>query len=43
MIIFILIMAAFSEILEAKWTNANITKAKFHRGGNPTMPYLKPN
>jgi hypothetical protein len=31
-VIFLLIMAAFSEILEAKWTQSNISKAKFHRG-----------
>ncbi len=32
LVIFLLIMAAFSEILEAKWMQSNISKAKFHRG-----------
>ena len=31
-VIFLMIMTAFSEILEATWTNANIPKPQFHRG-----------
>ncbi|KAL7426046.1 hypothetical protein ACHAXH_000620, partial [Discostella pseudostelligera] len=31
-VIFLLIMTAFSETLDANWTDANIPKPKFHRG-----------
>ena len=31
-VIFLMIMTAFSEILDATWTSSNITKPQFHRG-----------
>ena len=32
LVIFLMIMTAFSEILDGTWTNANIPKPQFHRG-----------